>query len=265
MKPMARALDRRFYGVVEGIVEEIVDPDKEGRIKVSFPWYDEGMVSEWCRVSQLYAGSGYGAFFVPEKGDEVLLAFVHGDMRLPMILGGLYNGKDKPPTDRQDDDDKNHKLIRTKAGHSLLFDDTKDKEKIVLTTKGGHVLELHDPDKDGNKLVSLRSKKGHELKLDDKDGEEKVTLTSKGGQSITLDVQSGEITIKADTITLDSDTIALDAGTITVGESATDRVVLGDKLMELFNTHTHGLVPGATTIPNQQMDDSQLSSVAKVE
>ena len=68
-----RAFDRRFYGVVEGIVEEIVDPDKEGRVKVKFPWYDDDTVTEWCRVRQLYAGPGYGTFFVPEKGDEVLV------------------------------------------------------------------------------------------------------------------------------------------------------------------------------------------------
>ena len=56
--------------------------------------------SDWCRVVQPYAGNGYGAVFVPEKGDEVLVAFVHGDMRFPIVIGGLYNGKDKPPTAR---------------------------------------------------------------------------------------------------------------------------------------------------------------------
>ena len=196
MKSMARALDRRFYGVVEGIVEEIVDPDKEGRVKVSFPWYDDATVTEWCRVRQLYAGAGYGTFFVPEKGDEVLIAFVHGDMRLPIILGGLYNGKDKPPTDRQHDDKKNEKVIRTKAGHCLVFDDTKDKEKIVLTSKRGHVVELHDKDGDGKRFVTVRSTKGHELALDDADGGEKVTLSSQGGHSITLDDAARQIVIR---------------------------------------------------------------------
>ena len=50
---------------------------------------------------QFYAGNGYGAFFVPEVGDEVLVAFTHGDMRMPIILGGLYNGVDKPVTYRR--------------------------------------------------------------------------------------------------------------------------------------------------------------------
>ena len=96
-----RSTDKRFYGVVEGIVTSVDDSDgKEGRVKVQFPWFDHQMETEWCRVRQFYAGNGYGAFFVPEVNDEVLIAFIHGSMRRPIILGGLYNGKDKPPTYR---------------------------------------------------------------------------------------------------------------------------------------------------------------------
>ena len=111
--------------------------DDEGRVKVQFPWFDGGAtVTEWCRVSQLYAGGGYGSVFVPEKGDEVLVAFVHGDMRFPIVLGGLYNGVDKPPTARTDGRDQ--KIIRTKAGHEVLLDDGK-KEIRITTAEGGNV------------------------------------------------------------------------------------------------------------------------------
>src|SRR5262249_21351820 len=109
----ARSLDKRYFGVVEATVEQVEnDPDGEGKVKLKFPFFDDNTVSDWVRVRQLYAGSGYGAFFLPEKGTEVLVAFVHGDMRRPVVLGGLYNGKDKPPTKRTKQDD--HKLIRTR-------------------------------------------------------------------------------------------------------------------------------------------------------
>lgn len=134
--PRARSTDRRYYGVVEAIVVEN-DGDDEGRVKVKFPWFDGGAtVTEWCRVSQLYAGGGYGAVFVPEKDDEVLVAFIHGDMRFPIVLGGLYNGVDKPPTARTDGRDQ--KIIRTKAGHEVLLDDGK-KEIRITTAEGGNV------------------------------------------------------------------------------------------------------------------------------
>lgn len=134
--PRARSTDRRYYGVVEAIVVEN-DGDDEGRVKVKFPWFDGGAtVTEWCRVSQLYAGGGYGSVFVPEKDDEVLVAFVHGDMRFPVVLGGMYNGVDKPPTARTDGRDQ--KMIRTKAGHEVLLDDGK-KEIRITTAEGGNV------------------------------------------------------------------------------------------------------------------------------
>ena len=191
-----RAFDRRFFGVVEGLVVEIVDPDKQGRIKVRFPWYDDGSITEWCRVRQLYAGPGYGSFFVPEIDDEVLIAFIHGDMRLPIVLGGLYNGRDKPPSDRQADDHKNEKLIRTKAGHVLCFDDTRDKEKIRLVTRGGHECEMHDKDKDGKQFLSVRSRKGHQLYFEDEDGKEKLQATTAGGHSLSLDDAGRQITVR---------------------------------------------------------------------
>ncbi|WP_043622498.1 phage baseplate assembly protein V [Nonomuraea candida] len=134
--PRARSTDRRFYGVVEAIVVEN-EGDDEGRVKVTFPWFDGGStVTEWCRVGQLYAGNGYGSVFVPEKGDEVLVAFVHGDMRFPIVLGGLYNGVDKPPAARTGGRDR--KVIRTRAGHEVVFDDAA-KEIRITTAEGGDV------------------------------------------------------------------------------------------------------------------------------
>src|SRR5260370_34761325 len=141
-----RSTDKRFYGVVQGVVTEVNDAEgQEGRVKVQFPWFDDQMETEWCRVRQFYAGNGYGAFFIPEVGDEVLVAFIHGDMRLPIILGGLYNGQDKPPTHRAADLDQ--KMIRTKGQHELLFDDTSGKQRVRVTTQGGHVVDLSDADR----------------------------------------------------------------------------------------------------------------------
>ncbi len=135
--PRAMASDQRYYGVAPA---EVVrnDGDDEGRVKVKYYWLDGGAsISPWIRVSQLYAGAGYGSVFVPEVGDEVLVAFFQGDMRQPYVLGGLYNGKKKPPTAHQDGRDR--KIIRTKAGHQILFDD-KEKEITISTASGAKVV-----------------------------------------------------------------------------------------------------------------------------
>lgn len=212
--PRAQSTDKRFFGVVEAIVVDVLDPEKEGRVKVQFPWFDEDMVTEYSRVCQLYAGNGYGALFVPEVGDEVLVGFIHGDMRMPVILGGLYNGKDKPSSHRQKT--KDQKLIRTKAGHEVVFDD--HDKKVTLKTAAGLAVELDDNPK-------------------------KVTVKTASGQSVVLDGSSSTITIEASSVLLKASHVELCSG-------AAEPVVLGTSFATFYATHTHTTgVPGFPTSP----------------
>jgi uncharacterized protein involved in type VI secretion and phage assembly len=229
-----RTTDKRFYGVVHGIVTDVNDTEgKEGRVKVQFPWFDHQMETEWCAVRQFYAGNGYGAFFLPEVGDAVLVAFIHGDMRAPIILGGLYNGKDKPPTYRSSDQD--HKMFRTKGNHELMFDDSSGNKQVHLKTAGGHVVVLDDT----GKQASVKSSGGHQVQLDDTSGT--VTVTSSSGGSMTL--QNGTITIQGMTVNIQNSSINL-------GPGAVEQVMLGTSFMAIFNTHTHVVDPlTMTTVP----------------
>jgi phage baseplate assembly protein V len=138
--PRAMANDQRYYGVAPAEVVQN-DGDDEGRVKVKYYWFDNGAsISPWARISQLYAGGGYGSVFVPEVGDEVLVAFFQGDMRQPYVLGGLYNGKKKPPTAH--DGGRDQKIIRTRAGHQILFDD--QAKEITISTASGAKVVLAD-------------------------------------------------------------------------------------------------------------------------
>ena len=67
------------------------------RVKVTFPWLSEDEESHWARISCLMAGDKRGALFLPEVGDEVLVAFEQGSFQRPYVLGGLHNGVDHPP------------------------------------------------------------------------------------------------------------------------------------------------------------------------
>ncbi|QXJ21400.1 VgrG-related protein [Actinomadura graeca] len=86
----------RLHGVVSAIVTDIRDPDRQGRVKLTFPWLDKDYVSDWARVVQ-YGGVRGGGLLMPEVRDEVLVAFDRGALDHPYVIGGLYNGRDKLP------------------------------------------------------------------------------------------------------------------------------------------------------------------------
>lgn len=264
----ARSTDRRYYGVAEGIVTDVNDPKKEGRVKVKFPWFDEQMETEWCRVAQFYAGNDYGAFFIPETGDEVLIAFVHGDMRLPIILGGLYNGQDKPPSARSAE--KDQKLIRTKGKHEILLDDSNGKQRVRIKTNGGHSADLTDQDR----KIEIKSTQGHSVTLDDQgqkiavktssgnqvtldDGGTKITIQTSGGQSIVL--ESGSIKLTATSVVVSATSVKLG------GDAASQSLVLGEALMAAYNAHTHNCtaVGAPTGPPLSPMTQAVLSTTSK--
>jgi phage baseplate assembly protein V len=186
----SRTADRRFYGVAEALVADVRDPEKECRVKLRFPWFDSKQVTDWCRIANLFAGNGYGDTWTPELEDEVLVAFIHGDLRFPVVLGGLYNGKDKPPRPRTAD--TNQKTLRTKAGHEVLLDDSSSSLGVEVITSAGHRLRLDDV-------------------------KNQITLEISGGPSIVMSKNGGDMQIKATSITLDATTITIKASSTLTG------------------------------------------------
>lgn len=251
----AGELDRRYFGVMVALVTDNEDPSGEGRVKLTFPWYDDQSETDWVRVAYPYAGPGYGVQWVPEKKSEVLVAFEMGDMRVPYVLGGLFNGSDKPPTERKADEDRDEKVLRTRGGHQLLLRDTKNKTLVELKTSGGHQLLLQDRQSDGGgPKVTLATTGGHQVELDDDAGT--VTVKTSGGQSVKL--EAGKITVTATQVTLAATKVEL-------GQGAAQSVILGDSFQALFNAHVHTSAPtgGPTSPPVTPMLPAMLSQVTK--
>jgi hypothetical protein len=124
-----------------------------------------------------HAGGGRGFMFMPEKGDEVLVAFEHGDPERPYVVGALWNGVDTAPrqgfwedegTDTVGNDSvavpkdvarNDIKRIVTKSGHRIQLVDVEGKESIVISTPGGQVIQLIDScdETGGRKMLALTS------------------------------------------------------------------------------------------------------------
>jgi uncharacterized protein involved in type VI secretion and phage assembly len=173
----------RFYGVTVGLVTNTKDPDNLGRVKVKFPWLSDQDESYWARVVAPMAGSDRGLYWMPEVNDEVLVAFEQGDMAFPYILGGLWNGKDKPP-DANANGENNKRMIKSRSGHTILLDDTKDNEKIVIQ------------DKEGKNKITIDAKNNTmEIKV-----EKDLTIEAKG--KITLKSTENDLAIECKNLTI---------------------------------------------------------------
>ena len=167
---------RQVFGVAPGIVTNNQDSEGLGRVKIRFPWLSDDNETNWVRVATLMAGSGRGAFFLPEVGDEVLVAFEHGDINQPYVIGALWNGVASPP-ETNSDGKNNIRKIRSRSGHEIIFndDDTSQQEKIEIHTNAGH-----------------------QVLLDDSAGQEKIEIIDKtGSNKITIDSVQNSINIES--------------------------------------------------------------------
>ncbi len=158
---------REIAGVVIGIVRDNKDPEKKGRVSVSFPWRNEEDRGYWARVSTPMAGNDRGLFFLPEVGDEVLVAFDRGDINHPYVIGSLWNNVDKAPENNADGKNSIRK-IKSRSGHQIILNDDSEqmKESVQIVTNGGHNIILDD---------SAGSEK---IEIIDKTGSNKICMDS---------------------------------------------------------------------------------------
>jgi phage protein D len=135
----------KIYGVVVGKVEDNTDLKGLGRVQVSLPSVSDAK-SYYARVASLTAGGdlttqkSWGMYFLPDKGDEVLVAFEHGDINKPVVVGSLWNGLARPPEANTGLNEKN--VIKTKSGMQIAFDDTPGLENLVIEDRIGSKIEM---------------------------------------------------------------------------------------------------------------------------
>lgn len=176
-------------GVVLGTVTDTRDKEKLNRVAVKLPWLTEGEVI-WARVATPMAGNDRGLYMFPEVDDEVLVTFERGDVRFPIVVGALWNGKDKSPV--QNADGKNNlRVFKSRSGHRLIFNDDPGKETFEIVDASGK-----------NSIVIDTAKK---------------TIAITSDQDIQLAAPNGTVTISAQTIALN----ATADGTFTAGGKMT--------------------------------------------
>ena len=181
-------------GLQIGIVKKLdADPEGESRVQVSVPVMQASDDTLWARLTNFYGSNGFGAFFVPEIGDEVVLAYLDSDPSHPVILGSLWSNKRKPPYELSAEN--NTKAIVTRCKSKIEFDDAK--KIITVTTPGNNKVVLSDE----GKSILLQDQNGNKVELGaggiTLDSPKDIKISAKG--SIAIDATSAiSVSSKAD-------------------------------------------------------------------
>lgn len=191
----------RMHDAVIGIVTDIKDDQKLCRVKVKIPTMPITDNTWWCTWVAIGAGKDRGWFFLPEVDDEVLVMFEHGDIGRPVIVGALWNGKDKAPDNNSDGSNKK-RMIKSKSGNTVTLDD--DQGTITMCDGGGK----------GVVTISKDNKVDFEAKTGDvtyQAKEDMVILANKieisAGSELQFVATSTGVDASADNITVNGSTV----------------------------------------------------------
>lgn len=184
-------LDQRIYGVATAQVINNLDSQSLGRVQLRLPWLPG--FEPWARVAVLASGMSCGTYFIPQIGDEVLVAFNQGDVREPYVVGCLWNSLDRPPA-LATTDPVTKRTIRTITGNEIAIDETT--QSITITTSTGQKVSL-DP---------------AQIKLSTTAGTASVTLSTSGSLTIeaalSIELKAPSVSINATKLDLKADATA---------------------------------------------------------
>lgn len=205
---LVERIERRFYGKYRGFVVDNADPKKLGRLKLKVPsLLGEDVVTGWALPCVPYGGAaapGHGFLFIPEVNAGVWLEFEEGDLEFPIWTGTFWsepagNSELPRPNDAQGNeqsepqDPPTCKIIKTKAGHTIQFEDADGHENVIIKEKHGHVICL---DEHGI-TVTDGVTSGNSIKLTDNG------INIKSAHGIYIEAQSSDVSIKGQNVTVE--------------------------------------------------------------
>ena len=133
------SVDGPQSAIVTGPAGEEIFCDEHGRVRIRFHWdrYCPGNEDSscWVRVSQAWAGTGFGNLAIPRVGQEVIVDFLNGDPDQPIIMGRTYHQDNRSPGSLPGT--KTQMTIRSKTYkgsgfNELKFDDATGKEQVYI-------------------------------------------------------------------------------------------------------------------------------------
>jgi uncharacterized protein involved in type VI secretion and phage assembly len=164
------------------LVTDNNDPKGLGRVRVKFHWMNGSEKSPWIRVTTPHAGDGKGMFFIPEKGEEVIVGFEGDSPTKPYIIGSVYHGKAKNGFANGGNDVK---TFQSRSGNKMVLDDNAG--SVFVEDKDGNSMKM-----DGAGKINILSKEAITLTC----GEASIEMKKDG----TININGKEVTINGKTI-----------------------------------------------------------------
>lgn len=264
---LAKQVDEKRYGKYRGIVVDNQDPQKRARLKLRIPSVLADQVSDWSLPCLPYGGAEQqGLFVVPEVDSQVWVEFEEGDVHRPIWVGTFWQQEGDPPEEAALDEPTT-RLLKTKSGHILQFDDAEGEEQIRLFHPAEAEVII-----DSNGSISVTDSSGAVLKMDAEGNE--IILEDANGNTMTMnssgtkveDSNGHSIEMAAAGVTIDASKIVVKGGQVHLGDEGGEPVIKGQSFLGMFATHTHTVAPavgGPTSPPIPQGEMSTLSTTVK--
>jgi phage baseplate assembly protein gpV len=250
--------ERSVHGIA---IAKVTGRMPDGTYELTYLSMGNNAPSAPARMMMPNAGKKRGMYWMPEPGDEVVVAFEGGDSNMPIILGALFNAESPTPDQARPSNDNDIRTIVSRSGHEITLDDSTLAGKVIVRTNDGRSLTLDDtpPGK-----VKLETPSGISIELDDATGTLKLTAPtaivlesaalqlSVGGMSVAPGAAPGTGTMSINVpaaVSIQSTAISLDAAAITLtttGTMPTCMVVIDGKP---FGVHVHGPPAGPPVMP----------------
>ena len=195
--------DEKICSVTTGLVKNNWDDGHPGMLKVEYFLGTQGKnVTGWLPVAAPYAYENCGMYLLPEIGSEVVIAFNMGDRNCPIVMGCLWNQKNKLMQDTAAEGNK-IKRFKTKGGCEAVFEEEQGKEAIEIRTPAGLMLRMED---EKQTVVIQDKEKKNGMLIDAKEGsikffaDKKVTLQVGQKEMLVLDGSKNSVAVRADDI-----------------------------------------------------------------
>jgi hypothetical protein len=262
-----------YPGLYRGLVTNVTDPEKRGRIQAHVPSMQVEAPAIWIKPALVGAGKNRGMFWPPEVGDAVFVSFYNGNPSRPeFYIGGWFGYPDEQsevPSELGYSGDKpDIRGIVTRMGHVLLFRDEPGNEGVELIWNKPNAGDdaLTDPSKTAVRPGSASQGGGTASIRFESDGSIQVTDNAAPNQKIRLDATSKEITIEdgnGNKVLLGATGARIDATAIDLGGDATEPLVKGTSWLRWATSHTHPTSVGPSGTPTVPPTTALLTTVVK--